>query len=165
MRRILKYLIVGILIALALFQLVPKSKRNISAGVGSSDISMAHHLPADVQNVLRTSCYDCHSNNTVYPWYASFQPVALFLGNHIEDGKKELNFSEFGRYSVRRQYKKLEEINEQVKEDEMPLTSYTIIHRNSRLDEEKKLKLSNWVSALRDSFKASYPADSLAGKK
>jgi hypothetical protein len=87
------------------------------------------------------------------------------LGDHITEGKRELNFSEFGSYSIRRKYKKLEEINEQVKENEMPLSSYTIIHRDAKLDDHKKLLLAGWVTALRDSFKANYPADSLARKK
>lgn len=165
MKRFLKILFYTIIIALLLFQFYPKPAENISASINANDIMLAHAVPADVQQVLKTSCYDCHSNNTVYPWYAKIQPVSLWLGNHIDDGKDELNFSEFGSYSIRRKYKKLEEINKEVKDDEMPLSYYTIIHRNAKLDENKRLRLANWVTALRDSFKANYPADSLARKK
>lgn len=165
MKRFLKILFYTIIIALLLFQFYPKPAENISASINANDITLAHAVPADVQQVLKTSCYDCHSNNTVYPWYAKIQPVSLWLGNHIDDGKDELNFSEFGSYSIRRKYKKLEEINKEVKDDEMPLSYYTIIHRNAKLDENKRLRLANWVTALRDSFKANYPADSLARKK
>ena len=165
MKRFLKILLYTILIALLLFQFYPKPKKNISASTGSNDITRAHQVPVDVLQVLKTSCYDCHSNNTVYPWYASVQPVALWLGNHIADGKDELNFSEFGSYSIRRKYKKLEDINEEIKEGDMPLASYTIIHRYAKLNEDQKLVLANWVTALRDSFKTNYPADSLLRKK
>ena len=165
MKRFLKIFFYVIIIALVLFQFYPKPKKNIAAEVGKNDITTVHNVPTEVLQVLKTSCYDCHSNNTYYPWYASVQPVALWLGNHIDEGKYELNFSEYGSYSIRRKYKKLEEINEQVKEDEMPLSSYTLIHRNAKLDEAKKLLLANWVTAIRDSMKANYPADSLARKK
>ena len=165
MKRFFKILFYTLLIALLLFQLYPKPKKNISTSINANDIILAHHVPADVQQVLKTSCYDCHSNNTVYPWYSRVQPVALWLGNHIADGKDELNFSEFGSYSIRRKYKKLEEINEQVKENEMPLSSYIIIHRDAVLSESNKLLLANWVVSLRDSIKANYPADSLVRKK
>lgn len=165
MKRFFKIFFYTIIIAFLLFQFYPKPAKNIAASINANDITLAHNIPADVQQVLKTSCYDCHSNNTVYPWYSKIQPVALWLGNHINDAKDELNFSEFGSYSIRRKYKKLEEINKEVKEDEMPLSTYTIIHRDAKLDENKKLLLANWVTALSDSFKANYPADSLARKK
>ena len=165
MKRFLKILFYTILIALLLFQFYPKPAKNISASINANDITIVHTVPAEVQGILKTSCYDCHSNNTVYPWYANIQPVALWLGNHIDEGKAELNFSEFGSYSIRRKYRKLEEINEEVKEGEMPLTSYTNIHWDAKLDNNKKLVLAKWLTSLRDSFKANYPADSLIRKK
>ncbi len=70
-----------------------------------------------MQNILKRSCYDCHSNNTVYPWYDRIQPVAWWLQYHVNHGKHSLNFSEFGSYSVARQAKKLKNIGKQIKED------------------------------------------------
>ena len=165
MKRFFKILFYTILIALLLFQFYPKPEKNISASVNAHDITFAHAVPDEVLDVLKTSCYDCHSNNTVYPWYSKLQPVALWLGDHIADAKDELNFSEFGNYSIRRKYRKLEEINDEVKEGEMPLSSYTITHRDAKLSENQKLLLANWVTVLRDSIKANYPADSLVRKK
>ena len=165
MKRFFKILFYTIFIAFLLIQLCPKPAKNVSESTSANDITAVHQVPDNVLQVLKTSCYDCHSNNSVYPWYASIQPVALWLGNHIDEGKAELNFSEFGKYSLRRQYRKLEEINEEVKENKMPLSSYTFIHRDASMNEEKKLLLATWVTALRDSFKANYPADSLARKK
>lgn len=165
MKRFFKILFYTLFIAFLLIQLYPKPAKNVSESTGTNDIAAVHQVPDNVLQVLKTSCYDCHSNNSVYPWYASIQPVALWLGNHINEGKSELNFSEFGKYSLRRQYRKLEEINEEVKENKMPLSSYTLIHRDATLNDEKKILLATWVTALRDSFKANYPADSLARKK
>ena len=165
MKRFFKILFYTLLIALLLFQFYPRTAKNLSSTINPNDITLAHYVPTNVLQVLKTSCYDCHSNNTVYPWYASVQPVALWLGNHITDAKDELNFSEFGSYSIRRKYKKLEEISKEIKEGEMPLTSYTNIHWDAKLDESKKLLLANWITVLRDSLKANYPADSLVRKQ
>lgn len=90
---------------------------------------------------------------------------SLVARQSYQDGKKDLNFSEFASYRIRRQYKKLEEVNELVKKNEMPLDSYLWIHKNAKLNEPQKLTLANWVNAVRDSIKTHYPADSLRGKK
>lgn len=139
--------------------------KNRADNISNNDISKIYAVPADVEAILKSSCYDCHSNNTVYPWYAEVQPVAWWLADHVKEGKKELNFSEFASYRIGRQYRKLEEVNKQVKEGEMPLESYLWIHKNSKLSDEQKLTLANWVTAVRDTIKANYPADSLVRKK
>jgi hypothetical protein len=163
-KKILKRTFQILLLAFIVIQFFRPAK-NKSDEIGSNDISKIYPVPENVQTILKTSCYDCHSNNTVYPWYASIQPVAWWLNDHIMEGKKELNFSEFASYRIRRQYKKLEEINEQVKEDKMPLDEYLWIHKASKLSKEQKLILANWVTAVRDTIKANYPADSLVRKK
>lgn len=163
-QKILKRIFQILLLAFIIIQFIRPAK-NKSDEIGSNDISKIYPVPENVQAILKASCYDCHSNNTVYPWYASIQPVAWWLTDHILEGKKELNFSEFASYRIRRQYKKLEEINEQVKEDKMPLDEYLWIHKASKLSKEQKLILANWVTAVRDTIKANYPADSLVRKK
>jgi hypothetical protein len=164
MRRMLKKILLALGVLLLLIQFYPRAKKNSNPSM-LSDITRVHLLPDSVQQILKTSCYDCHSNNSVYPWYAYIQPVSWWLNDHIIEGKKELNFSEFANYSLARQYRKLEEISKEVKEDEMPLSSYTIIHRYAKLSTGQKLLLSNWTINLRDSMKANYPADSLVRKK
>ncbi len=126
-----------------------------------NDISKTYAAPEDVKSILTKACYDCHSNNTVYPWYASVQPIRMFLDNHVTDGKKHMNFNEFSTYRIARQYKKLDECMEQIKEGDMPLESYTIIHKNAVLTDTEKQKLFDWCTSVRDSIKARYPADSL----
>lgn len=100
--------------------------------------------PPDVQKVLKESCYDCHSNTTVYPWYASVAPVSFVVMNHILDGRKHLNFSEWGSYPVKKQIHKLEETIEMVNNGEMPLSSYVLLHGGAELDQPEKDLLLNW---------------------
>ena len=125
------------------------------------DISTVYPMPDSVQTILKTACYDCHSNRTEYPWYANIQPVASWLGHHVDEGKDELNFSEFSSYSPRRQFHKLDKIIHELDEHDMPLASYTIIHRNAVITSSQQMIISNWANAIRDSMKATYPADSL----
>ena len=143
----------------------PDKNTDSSSASETNDISKVMVVPDNVQDILQTSCYDCHSNNTDYPWYAEIQPVGWWLNHHIDEGKNEVNFNEFSTYSLRRQYKKLEEIIKQVKEDEMPLGYYTVIHKDAVLSKEQKLLVSTWANAAIDSMKAKYPADSLLRKK
>lgn len=101
-----------------------------------------------VQNLLQNSCNDCHSNYTVYPWYNKLQPISWFLENHIKEGKSKLNFDEFDTYSDRKKRDKLTSIKEQIEENEMPLSSYTLIHRESKLSDEEKEMLIVYVDSL-----------------
>lgn len=164
LKKILKRTFQILLLAFIVIQFFRPAK-NRSEGVSANDITKVYAVPENVQAILKTSCYDCHSNNTVYPWYSQIQPVAWWLNNHIQEGKRELNFSEFASYRIGRQYRKLNEVNEQVKGGEMPLDSYLWIHKDAKLDEQQKLTLANWVTSVRDSIKAHYPADSLVRKK
>jgi len=153
-----------LILALIVIQFI-RPEKNRAEGISNNDISKIYPVPDDVQAILKTSCYDCHSNNTVYPWYAEIQPVAWWLDDHVKDGKKDLNFSEFAGYTPRRQYRKLEEVTEMTEEGKMPLDSYLWIHKNAKLDEGKKLTLANWVNTVRDTMKANYHPDSLIKKK
>ena len=154
----------ALVIVLVLIQFFHPEK-NTADGVQPNDISKVYPVSVEAQHILTASCYDCHSNNTVYPWYNSIQPVAWWLNNHVEEGKRELNFNEFATYAPARQYKKMEELKEQIDEDEMPLSSYTLIHRDAILSEADKKILIRLSESVRDSLEAHYPADSLVIKK
>ena len=129
-----------------------RPSRNQSTHALPTDIVMAIAVPDDVHVVLIKACYDCHSNNTVYPWYMNLQPAAWFMASHIREGKAELNFSDFASYSKRKQAGKLRAIASQVKKGEMPLYSYTILHRDARLNNEEKELIISWASHSRDSL-------------
>jgi hypothetical protein len=102
----------------------------------------------EIGNLLRTACYDCHSNHTLYPWYSNIAPVSWFLKSHINEGREHLNFSEWGHYSMNEQKNKREEIAEEIIKDEMPLSAYTLLHSSAKLSTEQKNKLSNWFKEL-----------------
>ncbi len=112
----------------------------------ATDISSVVPVPDSVKQVLIKACYDCHSNNTRYPWYSYVQPIGWFLAGHIKEGKNFLNFSEFGSYTERKQMSRFDGIANNVRDDEMPLKSYTLIHRDARLAEKEKELLINWAA-------------------
>jgi hypothetical protein len=156
-------ILIGLAAILVIIQFIRPAKNQ--NGDMSNDISTKYPVPAAVGSLLKTACNDCHSNHTEYPWYSNIQPVYWWLAHHVDEGKAELNFSEFAKYSLRRQYHKLEEIQEMVKEGEMPLSSYTITHRDAILDDAQKATLTQWAGALMDTLKAHYPIDSLVRKR
>jgi hypothetical protein len=138
--------------------------RNIGEIKPVNEITAAFAVPSDLQHILRTSCYDCHSNNTRYPWYVNIQPFGWFMESHIKEGKGKMNFSEFATYPLRRQYNKFNDIIENVSDGEMPLPSYLLIHTDAKLSDAQKKKLIDWANAMRDSMQTKYPADSLQSK-
>lgn len=147
----IKKILLGLLVILVIIQFVQPA-RNKSGQAMPNDISKIVAIPADVQGILQKACYDCHSNNTQYPWYANVQPLNWFLDNHVQSGKAELNFNEFGTYTSRRQQSKLRSIENRLKDGTMPLSSYTLIHRNAILSEAEKSLITNWVQKSKDSL-------------
>jgi len=140
-----------ILVVLVGIQFFP-SRSDQSNEMPSFDFIKTNKIPEDIGRMLHTSCYNCHSNSTNYPWYSRIQPIGWYLQNHINKGKSELNFSEFGSYSVRRQKSKLESMANQIEKNEMPLSSYTIIHRDARFSPRSKKALLDYLNALHDSL-------------
>ncbi len=128
--------------------------RNISKRVSPYAITKQVPVPAAVQGLLKNACYDCHSNNTRYPWYMDVQPVAWFMSDHIREGKKELNFDEFGTYPGRRQLSKLKSLAGSIKDGSMPLSSYNLMHREARLSEKEKEMINDWALQTKDSLEA-----------
>lgn len=140
-----------LLVGLVGIQFFPTSL-NQSDTIPTSDFMVVNNVPKEVERIITTSCYDCHSNNTEYPWYNKLQPVAWFLEDHVAHGKEELNFNEWADYSTRRKNSKLKSINSQIEDEEMPLWSYTLIHREAELSEDEKKIVLDWVSKLKDSL-------------
>lgn len=105
--------------------------------------------PKDVKIILENTCYDCHSSNTNYPWYYKVAPVSYWLADHIKDGKKHLNFSDWEKYSTRKKDHKLEELIEEVAEGKMPLKEYKWTHENARLSKEEQEAVIAWAKQTR----------------
>lgn len=158
-----KKLLLTLFVVLLVLQAFRPEKNN--SGKKENDISSLYPVPKNVEQILVKACNDCHSNSTVYPWYAEVQPIAWWLDDHVKDGKKHLNFNEFASYRLAKQFHKLEEVFDEVKGGEMPLESYTVVHRDAKLTVEERNILMDWSVAVRDTMKARFPADSLIMKK
>lgn len=152
MKPIIKKIVITSFVVFLLMQLY-RPARNVDYGqVSPMHFTKMYNVPEKVENILQTSCFDCHSNNTNYPWYSYIQPVRMFMDSHINEGNGNLNFSEFGTYAKRKQKNKLKGIIEEIKEDEMPLSSYTLIHKEAILTQENKAALLSWIEKTRDSI-------------
>ena len=137
-------IVLGVILVLIQFY---QTETNMGNSLGENDITHTLAVPENVMQILKTSCFDCHSNHTDYPWYSKIQPIGIWLANHVNEGKRELNFSEFNNYKAKRKRHKLEELLKEIKEHEMPLSSYTIIHKNAILSNEQAKLLINWADS------------------
>ena len=157
MKRILLLLLV-VLVVIQFF----RPEKNVSDNQTYA-LNTKYQVPDTVATLLHNACNDCHSNYTTYPWYAEIQPTAWWLANHIKEGKKHLNFSEFTSRPIWWQNHKLEETIEMVKEKEMPIPSYTWLglHKGAKLTDAERQILIDWAQTQMDTLKAKYPADSL----
>ena len=138
---------VAILFMILVMQLLQPTK-NVSPGISENDVSKAYDMPVEVHEVLVGKCYDCHSNNTRYPWYVHVQPIGWWLASHIKEGKEHLNFSEFKTYDQKKATHKLEELSEVVTEGSMPLSSYLIMHREAKVTAEETGMINSWITSL-----------------
>ena len=149
--KVLKIIAIILLLIFVGIQFIPTTL-NQSDIVPTTDLMETYNVPEKVEVIFKTSCYDCHSNNTIYPWYNKIQPVSWIMEGHIKEGKSELDFSEFGSYSERRQKSKFKSILSQVKDGEMPLSSYTLMHREAKLSENDKKALEDWINKMLESL-------------
>lgn len=145
MKKALKIVVIGLLCAFAVLQFFRPDMTNPPVN-GAETLESTAVVPENVRAVLKRSCSDCHSNETVYPWYAQVQPAGWFLKDHIDEGRRELNFSVWNTYDARRQRRKLDEICEQVNGKLMPLPSYLWIHRSAKLSDEEAKSLCDWAT-------------------
>jgi hypothetical protein len=156
MKKILKRVFIVLIIAFVAIQFIRPAK-NISTATTADDMNTLYPIPDSVNLVLQKACYDCHSNNTKYPWYFNIQPVAWWMNDHIEEGKKELNFSEFGKRPMDRRVKKLKKIAKEVEEGGMPLASYTWIHKDAILTDREKKMIVDWARNLSEQIAGHVP--------
>ena len=141
-------------------------ERNLSNDM-TYDISTKYKVPDSVQEILSVACNDCHTNLTRYPWYADIMPVGWMLSNHVNDGKRHLNFSNYTKAPIAFQNHKFEETIEQLEKGEMPLPSYTYLglHKEANLTEEQKNLIMDWARAQMAFLKETYPPDSLVMRR
>jgi hypothetical protein len=125
-----------------LLQAWPVERSNPAVGAA------ALHAPPEVDLVLRAACYDCHSNETKWPWYSYIAPISWQVAHHVEEGRAQLNFSEWGSYRESKQLSLAEEMIEQIDEGEMPTWDYELAHPEARLDPSQVEVLRRWVDEL-----------------
>ncbi|MEO6631083.1 MAG: heme-binding domain-containing protein [Mucilaginibacter sp.] len=142
-KKIVKYILIGLLVLFIGIQFI-RPEKNLGTLNGPNDISHYVPVPENVNMILQRSCYDCHSNHTNYPWYVNVNPIALFMGGHITDGKAKLNFSDLSKFNERRLSHKLNSIADQVEQHDMPIGSYTLIHRNAVLNDTEIKIIKDW---------------------
>jgi hypothetical protein len=104
------------------------------------------NAPSNIKAILKTSCYDCHSNETDYPWYAYVAPVSFFVGKDVNDGRRRLNFSEWDKYGKEKREKIIDNILEEINQGTMPISIYTLVHPRAKLDPLKIKTLSDWIN-------------------
>lgn len=135
------------LAALIVIQFFPTEK-NVHATIPANDFLVSNNAPPHIVEMIHTACYDCHSNNTRYPWYNKLQPAAWFLEGHVKEGKEEMNLNEWTTFSEKEKIHTLKHIKEAVKEGWMPLKSYKFIHKDARLTEAQRQEISTWLRTL-----------------
>ena len=146
MKRILKYIGVFLLVILVIIQFIRPEKNN--GGLEGIVAFKTETRPSDkIFSILKKHCFDCHSNQTIYPWYAEIAPISYWLADHVNHGKEDFNMSAWDTYSIKKKDHKLEELIEEIEKGEMPLNSYTWIHGN--LSKKDKELLMQWAVLAR----------------
>jgi len=130
-----------VLIPIILIQFIPINRNNPPV-----DNNLVISTPKDVEVILKNSCYDCHSNETVWPVYSYIAPISWLVAKDVKNGREELNFSEWNKLDDSKMEKKKEEIIEEISRDTMPLPIYLITHPSAKLSEDDKLLLKNWLT-------------------
>lgn len=139
----MKKILTVVLVAFIIIQFFPIDKKNPAPTPGMDFIKIKN-TPPEVAAIINRSCYDCHSNETRYPWYSNIAPSSWILKNHIDEGRKELNFSTFAVYEPKIQAHKLQECIEMVERKEMPLESYFVGHQDAKLTDEQRKILTDY---------------------
>ena len=149
MKKKIFYALIIVVIAIQFFRI---DKTNPTVNVADDFIEITKPSQ-EIAAMLKSACYDCHSNESNYPWYSNIAPISWWVKDHINEGREELNFSKWSTYDAKKKDHKLEEIVEELEEGEMPLKPYPITHSEARLSDAQKEQLMDWVKATRKAAK------------
>jgi len=144
-------ILIAVIVIIVIIQFIFTGKPEVIEN-NPDDLLTTAKVPDHINNILRTSCYDCHSNETRYPWYSHVAPVSWLIISDIREGRDHLNFSDWNHLNKMQQAKFLGDIIDEVSHDEMPLKPYTMMHTNARLTKENRKEIVDWANAYGDSL-------------
>lgn len=139
-----KKILIGILFVFVVMQSIRIDTTPDLVAIESDFLNLTN-APDSIVGIVNNSCYDCHSNDTKYSWYSNVAPVSWLVRNHIKEGREHINFSNWKSYPPSKQSHIIEECIEEIKEDEMPLKSYVLIHSKAKLTPKSKNQLIEWL--------------------
>lgn len=138
-----RIIVLTVLSIYLIIQFIPVDRTN-----PEFDPALKISAPPQVMSVLQKSCFDCHSNETKWPSYSYLAPVSWFIADDVSEGRRHLNFSEWGKLTPEKQDRKKKHIWDEVEEDEMPLKAYVYIHGEAKLTDDEKRLLKDWTHGL-----------------
>ncbi len=147
MKKTLKLTLWTILVVLVAIQFVPVDRTNPESDK-DMDIFAVTNAPKEVQDILHNSCYDCHSNQTTWPWYSYVAPISFVLQEHVVEGRDHLNFSEWGSLDLEDQISSLKHMKKAIENDWMPLSEYLMLHGEAKMTDERKAAVLLWIDGL-----------------
>ena len=114
----------------------------------NTDLLGSGQVPGVIASMLKTSCYDCHSVETIYPWYSYVAPVSWLVAEDVRHGRDELNLSNWQELTTRRKVRYLDDIKEVIQEGDMPLPKYLRMHADAKLTDEQRRQIVQWAAAF-----------------
>lgn len=148
MKKFLKWFGLGLLAAFVVIQFFRPDRTNPVSDPAKS-IWSDGTVPAGVKQTLRTSCADCHSNETVWPWYSEIAPASWLVAHDVEEGRGDLNLSEWGGMTAEDRAEAAEEMAKETKRGKMPLGNYTLLHGGAKLTDAQIAELQQWASTVK----------------
>jgi hypothetical protein len=147
MAKVIKFVLLGLIVVFVLIQFVPNKIPDNSTDL-ANDLIQTEEVPLQVQVILKKACYDCHSNQTKFPWYTKVAPSSWLVAKDVREGREEMNLSEWSKLSKRKKIRALSNIAEEVEKRKMPMEIYTVIHRNAILTDEEIKTIIDWTDAM-----------------
>lgn len=149
-----KFLLIALVIVIAIVIILQFIKPELKNPSEDNKKFIASHIqvPDKMLSLLEQSCFDCHSYRTKWPWYSKISPVVYLINSDVEEGREHLNFSEWGNYSISEMKEKLEDINKEIMDDEMPLWIYLPLHPEAKLTDENKKMIYEWTIKSKQEF-------------
>jgi hypothetical protein len=151
LKKQLKWIIVAAVVAFAALQLTNPAHTNPPV---KNDFLAVMNPPANIATMFRSACYDCHSDETRWPWYSRVAPVSWTVAHDVNNGRAELNLSEWPTDDPKRAWKKMGTMSDEIDQKDMPLKKYTLIHKDARLTDDQRNELTQWLEGQIKALKA-----------